>query len=313
MKKLKFLVALFTLLLLQSNLQAGSQLTGETKFKDKKINNSSTIVFEFGSDSLDSEEVIRSQVTAEDVKPPMLVENRLMDFSAVQVYGTAAPGSGVIIAKKNNYYYVLTAKHVIGKILKGDEIEIMTIDGIYHLADLIKVDEKIDAALIKFKSKNKYYPAFFDPKTRAISGQKSVVIGYALASKETKVGSLRKSKGSILTVIKDNIDGYDILYNNATNVGMSGGPLYANMPKDFLNRNGGNGGSCGWLIIPPLIGLHGRAESYVSGGKSGANMGLSIHTVLNSFKNEFINEGVKKLPMEEETLLFKDGCPLFPR
>ena len=109
MKKLKFLVALFTLLLLQSNLKAGSQLTGETKFKDKKITNISNIVFEFGSDSLDSDEVIRSQVTAEDVKPPMLVENRLMDFSAVQVYGTAAPGSGVIIAKKNNYYYVLTA------------------------------------------------------------------------------------------------------------------------------------------------------------------------------------------------------------
>ena len=56
-----------------------------------------------------------------------------------------------------------------------------------------------------------------------------------------------------MTVIKDNIDGYDILYNNATNVGMSGGPLYANMPKDFLNRNGGNGGSCGWLIIPKVL------------------------------------------------------------
>ena len=233
----------------------------------KKITNISTIVFEFGSESLNSEEVIRSQVTANDVQPPMLVENRLMDFSAVQVYGTAAPGSGVIIARKNNYYYVLTAKHVIGKIFKGDEIGIMTIDGSYHLAELIKVDEKIDAALIKFKSPNKYYPAFFDPETRAISGQQSVVIGYALASKETKVGSLRKSKGSILTVIKDNIDGYDILYNNATNVGMSGGPLYANMPKDFLDRNGGNGGSCGWLIIPPLIGIHGRAESYVGGGK----------------------------------------------
>ena len=115
------------------------------------------------------------------------VENRLMDFSAVQVFGTAAPGSGAIIARKNDDYYVLTAKHVIGEILKGDEIEIMTIDGNYHSAELLKIDEKIDAALIKFRSNRKYYPAFFDPNTKAISGQKSVVIGYALASKETKV------------------------------------------------------------------------------------------------------------------------------
>ena len=160
MKKLKSLVSLFTLLLLQSNLQAGSQLTGETKFNDKKIINSSTIVFEFGSDSLDSDEVIRSQVTARDVKPPMLIENRLMDFSAVQIYGTAAPGSGVIIASKNNYYYVLTAKHVIGNLLKGDEIEIKTIDGSFHSAELIKIDEKIDAALIKFKSVNFQFSSF---------------------------------------------------------------------------------------------------------------------------------------------------------
>ena len=310
--KFRYLVSTFLFILMGSNLNANSQLSLKPNYKERSLKNTS-LAFEFGKDSLELEKTTRYEITSEDAKPPMFVDNRLMDFSAVQVFGTAAPGSGAIIARKNDDYYVLTAKHVIGEILKGDEIEIMTIDGNYHSAELLKIDEKIDAALIKFRSNRKYYPAFFDPNTKAISGQKSVVIGYALASKEAKVGSLRKSKGSVLTVITDNTDGYDILYNNATNVGMSGGPLYANSPKGFLDRNGGTGGSCGWFIVPPLIGLHGRAESYRSGGKSGANMGLSIHTLLNSFQNVFISEGIKSLPKEEDTSLYKDGCPLFPR
>ena len=82
--------------------------------------------------------------------------------------------------------------------------------------------------------------------------------------------------------------------------------------KSF-ERNDGNGGSCGWLVIPPLIGIHGRAEAYAYGGKSGANMGIPIHRILKNFQNDFLNEGIKKLPKEEETKLYIEGCPLFNR
>ena len=103
------------------------------------------------------------------------------------------------------------------------------------------------------------------------------------------------------------------MYSNPTNLGMSGGPVYATMPTGFLERNDGNGGSCGWLVIPPLIGIHGRAEAYAFGGKSGANMGIPIHRILKNFQNDFLNEGIKKLPKEEETKLYNEGCPLFNR
>ena len=280
-----------------------------------KVSNSdkSNLAFEFGKDSLDLTEEVRYEITSKDVQIPMLIENRLMDFSVVQVLGVSSPGSGVIIAKKDSSYYVLTNNHVIGQMQEDEEIGIRTIDNNYHIADLIKKDKKIDVALLKFQSNKKYYPAFFDPNTNATVGQKIVLMGYALPSDQVSATNLRKSKGSILSFIRNNIDGYEIMYSNPSNLGMSGGPVYATMPTGFLERNDGNGGSCGWLVIPPLIGIHGRAEAYAFGGKSGANMGIPIHRILKNFQNDFLNAGIKKLPKEEETKLYIEGCPLFTR
>ena len=50
-----------------------------------------------------------------------------------------------------------------------------------------------------------------------------------MASKEAKRGSLRNSSGRVITVIDGNKDGYDLLYDAATNVGMSGGGIYTEL------------------------------------------------------------------------------------
>ena len=60
-----------------------------------------------------------------------------------------------------------------------------------------------------------------------------------------------------------------------------------------------------------LIGIHGRAESYRAGGKSGASMGMNIHTLLSKFGSTLVSEGITSLPKERETLLWKEGCPLY--
>ena len=69
---------------------------------------------------------------------------------------------------------------------------------------------------------------------------------------------------------------------------------------------------CYGYSTPILIGIHGRAESYRAGGKSGASMGISIHTLLAKFGKTLAKEGVTSLPDERETLIWKDGCPLYP-
>ena len=131
--------SLFTIIasfLVVPNVFAGYQIGGEMKekVKDRRID-----------------------ITTKDFKYPMTFNNNLIDYITVAVYGTAAPGSGVIIAKNKNNFYILTANHVVGKVLKGDEIEVQTLDGEYHSAELLTSSEKIDGALLKFTSKNKYY------------------------------------------------------------------------------------------------------------------------------------------------------------
>ena len=302
---------------------------------------------QFGGDQKPKEKKIREKLTIDDLSYPMAFNNEIYDFVTVAVYGTAAPGSGVIIAQKGENYYVLTANHVVGEVLKGDVIEVQTLDGEYHTAQLLDFDENIDGALIKFTSKKSYYKAFIHPDVSPKTGMFILTEGYALASKEAKKGSLRRSSGPIITVIEDNTDGYDLFYDAATNVGMSGGGVFSDLGQTNVQ---GDGWSNDWLpmIIGPsdetrerykelgkeipeseklkknkqshpcfgfatpiLVGIHGRAESYRAGGKSGASMGMSVYTLLARFGKTLFNEGVASLPDERETLIWKDGCPQY--
>ena len=123
------LFAIIASFLLVPNVFAGYQLGGDMKEKVKEK---------------------RVDLTIKDFKYPMLFNNNIYDFVTVAIYGTAAPGSGVIIAQKGDNYYVLTANHVVGEILKGDEIEIQTLDREYHSAELMQLSNTVDCTLLKF-------------------------------------------------------------------------------------------------------------------------------------------------------------------
>jgi len=267
------------------------------------------------------------------------VNGKLGDFPVLEVFGAGAPGSGVIIAKKGNYYYAISANHVIGELLKGDELEVKTIDKVYHTAEVLVQDNEFDAALIRFNSNNKYYPALIDPNTTANNGIASIANGYALASKEAKSGYLRSSSGKVISVIPGNKDGYNILYSSPTNVGMSGGAIYTIRTKGRQAIHGmtqnlstdkryikakedwdDSGISytkykgefyCNSLWTPALIGIHGRAESYRAGGKSGASMGMPILPLLSKFQKTLLEHGIKSLPHELDTEMFKDACEIY--
>ena len=147
--------------------------------------------YQFGGDQKIKEKKVREKLTIDDLSYPMAFNNEIYDFLTVAVYGTAAPGSGVIIAKKETDYYILTANHVVGEILQGDVIEVQTLDGEFHTAELLQFDKEIDGALIKFSSSKSYYPAFIHPEVHPKTGMYILTTGYALASKEAKRGSLR--------------------------------------------------------------------------------------------------------------------------
>ena len=110
------------------------------------------------------------------------------------------------------------------------------------------------------------------------------------------------------------------MYNNATNRGMSGGPVFAKFREGIFNNP-----SNGWkpddldpedcqanhFVLPPLLGIHGRGEAYHSGGKSGANLGISIHSALAEVAPVLQSQGITSLPKESKTKLFVEGCPLY--
>ena len=270
--------------------------------------------YQFGGEQKIKVKKVREKLNIDDFRYPMLYNNDIYDFVIVAVYGAAEPGSGVIIAQNDDDYYVITANHVLGEILKGDEIDIQTLDGEYHSAKLLDFDSKIDGALIKFTSKKTYYKAFIHPDVSPRIGMYILTEGYALASKEAKKGSLRRSLGPIVTVIDKNTDGYDLFYDAATNVGMSGGGVFSDLAQTKIKGDGwiySDEHPCYGFSTPILVGIHGRAETYRAGGKSGASMGMSIYALLERFGNTLLNEGVASLPNESETLIWKDGCPIY--
>ncbi|MGK7942372.1 MAG: tetratricopeptide repeat protein [Crocosphaera sp.] len=150
-------------------------------------------------------------------------------------------GSGFLVGKEGDSYYVLTACHVVsdpycqsGKIKSN--YTLVTPDGITHSLQSkdIFLPKGIDAAIVKFNSKNLYKLATIGqyniPITRRqwvfISGFPSELKGIR---KFTPGYRFQRERG--LSVLFDqqrlNIDisGYELVYSNLTYPGMSGGPV----------------------------------------------------------------------------------------
>ncbi len=152
-------------------------------------------------------------------------------------------GSGVLIKQQGNRYTVLTAWHCVSDIRKGDEVDIQTEDGEWHLVEegSIKRIEKVDLAILTFSSSNSYRTASLGKVDNVQMGSPIFVTGFPLPSSSIPERLLRFLKGDVVANSTVFIpDGYQLLYNNPTLAGMSGGSV--------LNDDG------------ELVGIHGRAE-----------------------------------------------------
>lgn len=147
-------------------------------------------------------------------------------------------GSGVIIAKEGNTYYIVTALHVVKN---PDNYEIIAPDGKRYAVqsqDIFKA-EGIDAALVKFTSNQTYSVATisqynrsaFDDKTEiswvfisgfpaADSGKRKIAPGF-LSIGEALV--LRAESNLLFQALQE--AGYRLVYSNLSLPGMSGGPV----------------------------------------------------------------------------------------
>lgn len=171
------------------------------------------------------------------------------------------PGSGVILAKANNTYYVLTAKHVVAT---PDQYQIIVAGGKAYDIDANKIKRlsKLDLAIVEFTSNQNYPVAQVGNSDQVKQGANIYVSGWPIPDQAISKPTQIVTEGQVVGLQADDKDGYGLLYGNNTAPGMSGGPV--------LNADG------------QLVGIHGRAAGNQTSGKVGINLGIPINLFLQS-------------------------------
>lgn len=190
-----------------------------------------------------------------------------------------APGSGVIISRDGNTYYVLTAKHVVAN--EGEYI-IVTSDQEAHGTSFENVVQfsGADLAVVSFESDESYPVATLANSDHASEGNTVFVSGWPYPGTGIQERIRQFTTGEVSARPEQALtDGYQMVYTNETRVGMSGGPVF-----DTSGR---------------VVGIHGRAdgeqidsaqvqqlEQAGAGGlisnasRTGFNLGIPINTFL---------------------------------
>ncbi|WP_293367063.1 tetratricopeptide repeat-containing serine protease family protein, partial [Microcoleus sp. CAWBG50] len=151
-------------------------------------------------------------------------------------------GSGVIIDRKDNTYFVLTNHHVVRY---PDRYEIVTSDGsrypVYKMQEL----PGFDLALIQFQSNKIYRVAEFGNSDGLTGGANVYASGFPMPQPGREQRDYRFSPGEFQRYQPAGDNGYTMVYNSEVIPGMSGGPVL-----DRIGRIVGiNGRSCSGLRL----------------------------------------------------------------
>ncbi|MDR3343658.1 MAG: Do family serine endopeptidase [Treponema sp.] len=180
-------------------------------------------------------------------------------------YRSQGLGSGIIVRRDNDTYYVLTNNHVVGD---ANEISVAVNNGTEYPAELVGKDERKDLAMVSFKTT--------DVHPLAVLGDSDAV----------KVGDWAIAVGNPLGFMSS------VTMGIVSAVGRTGGP--GNNINDFIQTdtsiNQGNSGGALVNIRGEVIGINTWIASSSGGGSVGLGFAIPINNTKRSVE-EFISSG----------------------
>ncbi len=171
-------------------------------------------------------------------------------------------GSGVIVGREGNIYYVLTNRHVVEK--DGD-YQVQTIDGSRYLVNYSQIQKlpRLDLAVVQFSSNKNYRVAELGDSDQVSRPQKIYVFGYRTPGAIFTTRRRVYAEGKISDfLVPPYSGGYSLVYSlDNVQPGMSGGPV--------LDEQG------------RLIGINGLAERDLITGRADSILGIPSNTFRN--------------------------------
>ncbi len=213
------------------------------------------------------------------VQPQLAVANDEVNAIAeqvtvqIQLSNGQHSGSGILIAREDDTYYVLTAYHVVSggsyRIVPDD-------DSSYALeGDIIRLPG-VDLAIVTFESSSNYPLAELGDSEAVRVGANVYVSGWPKPGETIRTVIHQVTAGQISAIERVD-DGYELIYTNPTRQGMSGGPVFNDRAQ--------------------VIGVHGRAEGYEEDGiiKAWLNLGIPTATFIELAPAAYADRGQELL------------------
>ncbi|TFI53062.1 serine protease [Mastigocladus laminosus UU774] len=178
-------------------------------------------------------------------------------------------GSGVLIKHSGDTYTVLTAYHVVKD---GGKYEIITPDTQTHQVKSVKRLPNVDLAVVEFSSSKSYKIAKIGNSDKATASTTIYVAGFPGRTAAISNPQLFFNKGQVQANGAAQRDGYNILYDNDTLSGMSGGAV--------LNEEG------------EVVAIHGRVDEQEIGEKNQSKIITGLGTTIYSALRQMLAVGV---------------------
>lgn len=193
-------------------------------------------------------------------------------------------GSGVIVRKTNNTFYVLTNNHVAGDATK---ITVKLNDEREFTGKLVGADSRMDIALVSFESPDSSIAvAPLGDSDTVMAGDICFAMGAPLGFSQSVTQGIVSAKGRSGAGI-GNINDF-IQTDAAINQGNSGGPL-VNIRGEVIGINtwiaSQSGGSQGLGFSIPINNIRSAIDSFIDSGKLVYGwLGVSLYPLNDDFK-----------------------------